>query len=444
MAKKDDIFDVALTKAVHQVQIEGLLEGAQIFLRKNKIIYCMEEKCFYRYDGKYYKKSYDEEIHGLLIEDEFVAMLAIAKRDVISRNIRILARINIDKFNSQDCLCMDNGILYPKDNRLIPHTPDIINTIRLPYEFNPEARCPLWEKSLDEIFENDKNKIRVLQEFIGYCLTRETHFEKALMFIGDGRNGKSTVLSVIESLVGEENCAALPLKYLDDPQHACLLLGKYININSEFGGKYVDFEDAFKTIVSGEAISVNPKYATMFRYRPFCKMIFAVNNFPHIEDKTGALYSRLMIISFDRIFKQEEQNKQLKYQLKAELSGVLNWAITGLQRLTERQDFAIDEYMKKVLLDLKSFNNPLFGFIDDCIDVTPGVESIKSDVYREYKEWCALNGFKPYGVNKFGMEFFRLLKGKIKDSKETWGERRRTWVNIKLVNGKSLPTGWQE
>ena len=151
-----------------------------------------------------------------------------------------------------------------------------------------------------------------------------------------------------------------------------------------------------------------------------------------------------MIISFDRIFKQEEQNKKLKFQLKAELPGILNWAIAGLQRLNERQDFAIDEYMKKILLELKSYNNPLIIFIDDCVEVTPGVETLKGDIYKEYKEWCALNGFKSYGSNKFGIEFFRLLKGKIKDSKETWGHRCRTWVNVKLRNGVSTPTEWQE
>ena len=445
MAKPKDILDKVIDYAQAAMPSEGMIEAAQIFLKKNKVIFCMEEKCFYQYNGCYYKRIHPEEIHGILISDPYLALLSIAKRDVIVRNISVLARKSIYDFNKENCLCLNNGIIYPLENKFITHTPDIINTICLPYNFDSEAVCPLWEKTLVEIFENDKNKIRVLQEFFGYCLTKDTHYEKALMLIGDGRNGKSTVLRVLEGLLGEENCAALSLKHIEDPRMACLLVDKYVNINSEFGGKYTDFEDAFKTIVSGEAISVNPKYATMFRHRPFCKMIFSVNTLPHIEDKTGALYSRLMIISFDRVFEEDEQNKRLKYQLPEELPGILNWVIKGLQNLYERKNFAVDEYMKKILHELRSYNNPIEGFIEDCISIQKESSTLKGEVYQSYRKWSVENGFRTAGANKFGAEFYRLLKGKTKkDEKETFEDQRRIWPNIVLKTHIAVDSGWGE
>src|SRR5258705_9295016 len=92
MAKSTDILDKIIKHAQTDIPEDGILEAARIFLSKYKIIYCMEQKSFYQYDGKYYRKSHDEEVQGLLLEDSFVSMLSLAKRESIAKNIRILAR----------------------------------------------------------------------------------------------------------------------------------------------------------------------------------------------------------------------------------------------------------------------------------------------------------------------------------------------------------------
>lgn len=162
----------------------------------------------------------------------------------------------------------------------------------------------------------------------------------------------------------------------------------------------------------------------------------AANIFPRITDHSSAFYKRLLLIPCDRIFSEEEQNKNLKSELKNELPGILNWAIDGLTRLNKRGMFKQYDFMKDAVEDLENDNNPINLFFNEHIEIAMGSETEKGDLYKKYKEWSDINKNYPLPHNKFSSCIFkRFHKQTPKDvqNKETG---KRIWRNIKYVHFK--------
>ena len=78
--------------------------------------------------------------------------------------------------------------------------------------------------------------------------------------------------------------------------------------------------------------------------------------------------------------------------MRAELPGILNWALDGLARLDERGEFtrpagAEDAY--RALVDLAS---PVQAFIRDRCIIAPDLEVSVGDFYKAWKAWAEDNG----------------------------------------------------
>ena len=85
--------------------------------------------------------------------------------------------------------------------RLLNHDPRHFSEIVLPYKYDPSATCPLWletlETSLAKVSDED-HRIDVFQEICGSALVpSDLRFEKFFVLVGDGGNGKSTVLKTL-------------------------------------------------------------------------------------------------------------------------------------------------------------------------------------------------------------------------------------------------------
>src|SRR5258708_15698495 len=353
-------------------------------------IYSLQEDKFYVYDDGYWCQLFEIEFLTIITRAfPGINSHPIATRKQIVDNFKLLASRRIKIFNQHQHLNFPQGELDVATKELREHHPDYYSTNRIPYNYNCNAICPLWEKSLLDIFEGSIDKVNTLQEFFGYCLTKDTRKEKALLLLGESRTGKSTILQGLRHIVGDDNCSFVALKYISHPQYTPMLINKLINIDTEVSGNALDFERDFKTITSGEPVNCNQKFVETFKFNPFCKMVMSANVFPRITDHSSAFYKRLIIIPCDRVFEENEQNINLKDELLKELSGILNWAIDGLHRLNERGRFEQKDFMKDAVNDLREESNPVETFFKDHIitDVSGGIEIEKGELYQYYREW---------------------------------------------------------
>ena len=305
--------------------------------------------------------------------------------------------------------CVENGMYSMEHDSLHEHAKDYFATYMFPVVYDPEhvPICERWIQFLEETIQTPE-VIAQVQEFFGYCLTPSTAFEKCLLCLGPGADGKSTMLKILRELVGPKNCAAVNIEDLDDQFQRSSLYGKLLNISTEVGSKAMESK-IFKAIVSGDSINAAFKHQDFFEFVPTCKMAFAGNRFPRVLDNTDGFFRKILPVSFKKQF-LTGGDKKLFDTLKSELSGIFNWALVGRERLWRNQEFTQCDETKRIMLDYRRSNNPVLCFAEDeCEfgDVNDKTfDTPKKDLYELYKKYCKEKGY----IHFSDENFFRELK----------------------------------
>jgi putative DNA primase/helicase len=302
----------------------------------------------------------------------------------------------------------------------IPHHFDHYSRSQLNIDFDATATPVRWLQFLDEVFGCDQDKdqkIALIQEMMGYLLLPTTRYEKAFWFIGNGSNGKSTLLNVIEQLVGSENVSAVPLNELAAKFSTVQLQGKLVNISGELDVNGKLNYGKMKSIVSGDLIECERKGQQGFTFRPYAKLITAMNHTPQIDDLSNGFFRRLIIIEFNRRFEEHEMDRSLITTLKGELAGILNWAISGVQRLEANKAFTIAESSVKALSGVEYSSDPILQFMTGW--EVGQLKTLKKEVYTSFKTFCDDHGIKRVAD---AITFGKRLRSLGIESKKSSGE----------------------
>jgi putative DNA primase/helicase len=299
---------------------------------------------------------------------------------------------NLGNPETVNCL---NGQLELEDGifQLRPHKREEYRTTQVPISYDPKASAKRFQRFLTEIFESDQDtddKIECLLQMIGYTLMSHSRHEKFIMLIGNGANGKSVLLAIIEALCGSTNVAGVqPSKFESSFQRAHLH-NKLANIVTELseGEKLADAE--LKSITSGEPVTVEHKYQHPFNMRPYSTCWFGTNHMPPTSDFSEALFRRAVIVTFNRTFQPHEQNPNLKDDLENELSGILNLALAAYARAL-KNGFTIPASAKQARDEWKLETNQVAQFVIDECDERPEAAENFSDLYRCYQGWAHRN-----------------------------------------------------
>jgi putative DNA primase/helicase len=375
-------------------------------------------KQLYEYESRYWKMSSVEFVEALAadmmgIEAE-TARVANAARLVYLRSLLPEDRSLNDHHH---LICFENGMLDisegPDAGTFYPHSPDYLATQMLPYRFDEAADCPLWKATLED-YHLSKSAQLQLQQFFGYCLTRETKYAKALLLKGDGADGKSVILNILRAIIGEENCSAVQMSRLEDPFERATLYGKLLNISTE-ENKGIFGSAIFKSAVSGDLMNASFKHKDFFQFRPYAKHAFASNFFPNVSDTSDGFYRRLLAIKFTRQFAEHEQDKNLEKKLLNERSGICNWAIAGLISLREMDGFAKSEESLEFLGEYRRHNNPVLSFTQEWCKTPAEGEDLRvsvDELYEAYCIFCTKDGYKKMQKNNFGETLRQVAKVK--------------------------------
>lgn len=302
----------------------------------------------------------------------------------------------------QNLINLQNGMYDFLEGNLLPHNPAYLSTIRIPVEYKKEATCP----TVDYFFESTlpADCVPIVEDLFGYALIPYVGFEKAFMFIGGGRNGKSTLLTLLEKFIGSENVSKIPLQELDENRFKrAELFGKLVNLFADLDARALKSSSYFKTVVSGDAIDAERKHEKPFFFRPFARLAYSANQLPFSYDKSLAYYARWIIIPFPHRFEGKKADKSLRYKITKpdELSGLLNMALVGLNRLFENQDFTESETVKDAVENYQKQNDPVAAFVIDCCDFVPEAEVKRTELYVAYTKYCKDCGYDSVPRNTF-------------------------------------------
>ncbi|MFW5987864.1 MAG: phage/plasmid primase, P4 family [bacterium] len=317
-----------------------------------------------------------------------------------------------------------NGMLDWKSGELKPHKPNYYSQFQLPIEYNPDATCPRWKKTLKEWVPEGQAR-QFLQEFTGYCLIPDTSMQKAIILHGSGRNGKSTFLNVLISLFGEDNLSNIPLHRFTGQAgrwETASIQDKLVNICSDIDAVYLKETGIIKTMIAGEPLRGEYKHGASFDFRPVVRLIFSANEIPRARDKSGAWYRRFEIIKFPNEFKNSDPGYDpfLEQKLKKELPGILNWALEGLQRFKRQGNFTESEAIQKAKNEYERQNDTVVAFVEDCTEFPVDCYEVCQKVFNSYKQYCENAGLKFTSRKTFTSKLKDLgfeVKNKWKESK---------------------------
>jgi putative DNA primase/helicase len=394
----------------------------------------------YVYKDGYYQRTGEE----VLINEAKKLLGEKAKTYYINE---ALFMVKASTFTEPSNVCEDlnlinvkNGLYNITTKQLEPHTPDKFITYQIPVELNPAADCPEIKRFIAEIVIPDD--VKIIQELTGYCLYREYFIHKAFMLVGDGANGKSTLIGLLENFLGHENISSISLQDLDSsPFAAHTLYGKLANMHHDLPARALNHTGMFKSLTGNDVISADVKFRpSPLMFTNYAKMIFAMNKVPISKDVTSAFFRRLIFINFPNKFEGDKMdpNKLKKISTPEEMSGFLNWALEGLLRIIEQGAFSYSATTDEIHDKYERLSSPITAFIKDHVVSSSQDYITKEDLYSNFVEYCQSNKLPTVINSAFSKELLANISNVRTERVTHNGQRKMAWRGIRFATVSDL------
>ncbi len=340
---------------------------------------------------------------------------------------------------------LNNGVLDIRTRTLLPHDSKYLFFQKFPVNYSEEADCPNIKKFLLEVFKDEENKIMLSQELFGYTLYRRYFIKKAVNLLGKGDTGKTTFINVVIAFVGRNNISGISLQQLcSDKFAAANLYGKHLNIYDDLPFDNVKDNGKFKIATGGGVITGEKKFYDQFVFENYAKLLFACNKIPEVDDANdNAYFNRWIILEFNRVFSSSEQNKQLINRLTTpeELSGLLNFALDGLDRLLDREKFSYEKEVQEIKAEMSLSSSPIAKFSYECLEFEKDGWISKEKMHSVFIDYTQANNMPADTIEEFGRALpkfadYTYTSRKQMINPETARPKQFTgWRNVKFKDG---------
>lgn len=386
------------------------------------------------YKDGYYIKG--EKVLHVIFDNEFKSNATPGNLTLFLSYMRANSYVDRKKFISPENLInFKNGVVDSSTRKIYDHSPDYNFLYKLDIDFNKDAKCPNTEKFLRSIVS--EKDYSCLTEMIGYTLMSGMKFRNLFILVGTGSNGKSMFMKLLEYLVGEENCSHVAMQSLSDNRFASSsLYGKKANICADIPSSSINETGILKQLTGGDKLMAEEKGKKCFFFQNEAKIFFSCNELPDIKDKTTAMWERIVLIEFPNEFKDNNEDKDmlLKITTSDELSGLLNIALNGIERLkiykklTYDHDTTMDRWY-----NFKNSRNVLNSFIKDCIVFDDDKNVSKKDAFILYNSYCSSYNIIPISSKMFNIKMKAYLNQEDDYRPEDEdGKRERVWKGIRI------------
>ena len=290
-----------------------------------------------------------------------------------------------------------NGVVDLATGELVPHADRRVRewllTKMAPVEYDPRAGCPRWMQFLDEVFAGDATKISYMQKSIGYTLTGAVTEKAMFFFHGGGNNGKTTLLEIIRSVFGDYagtiDIDTLMKDRTDDYSLRMIatMHGKRLVTASEASENSRLNEALIKRLTGMNQLVGRPIYGKSFTFEPEFKLYIDANHRPTIRGTDDAIWIRMRLIPFDVQFSKDQIDKDLWRKLRAELPGILAWAVAGCLAW-QRDGLETPASITKAVASYRSEQDLVGEFLADRTDPDPIAIIPAKDLYTDFRTWC--------------------------------------------------------
>ena len=435
------------------------LGNAERFVLWNgdKVKYCVLEKLWYVWDGKHWKQDEKKHIETLgasavrriLVEASDPSLNKLERDDLIkharlSENItrinamlslsHCMTAVHLNDFDTHPMLFnVANGTVDLTTGKLLPHEPAALHSKISDIAYDPNAKCPNWLKFIDWVFQGDKETELFIQKAIGYSLTGKIDEQCLFVLHGDGSNGKSTFIDIINKLLGDYGAVAAPeiLVKRRAEQHPTEIAGlkgkRFVAVNETEKGRSLD-ENRVKMVTGEEKITSRFMRGDFFTFIQEYSFWLSTNNRPNIKGTDKGIWRRIRLVPFDNTIDDKLIDKQLREKLTQEICGILIWAIEGCLKW-QREGLGMPSAMKWAVDEYRNEQDALGRFIDERCELKADARAKTTELYKAYQAWCDENGERAENTAEFGKS---IKKRGFKQHRGSKG--MRFYLGISLVD----------
>jgi len=300
---------------------------------------------------------------------------------------------------------VQNGTLDLRTGELRPHDRADLLTKLAPVTFDDGARCPRWDEFLQTVLAGEAELIEFLQTAVGYTLTGHTSEQCMMLLTGDGANGKSTFLEVVGAMAGDYADKADSSTFMARsaqagsarPDLARLRGARYVHAAEvEQGARFA--EVFVKQATGGDTLVARPLYKDEFEFQPQFTIWIGANSRPEIRGTDHAIWRRIREVPFT--VKITKPDKRLPEKLRAELPGILNWALAGCKRWYA-DGLPLPDAVRVATQDYRTSQDTVGQFIEACCQLHGEASIAAAELYEAYSSHCTEEGLEPLARPQF-------------------------------------------
>jgi putative DNA primase/helicase len=305
-----------------------------------------------------------------------------------------------------------NGVIELQSQSFRERTKADLCMRQSPIVYDPDAIAPLWVSALNKYFCGDQELIDFFQAALGMTLTSDTSQQALFFNQGGGENGKDTVFTVINYIMGNywQNVSFDTFVTANHTEHRndlAVLSGavRMVTAAESTDGHSLD-EAVIKQVTGCSPVTCRHILGKPFTYVPQYKLWFMSNYEPVIKGQDWGIWRRVKRIPWDYTIKSEEKDESFSAKLKAEAPGILNWMLAGLKRYIELGHRlppckAVDAATTKYREDMDVIGR----FEKERLTFSAGAIALGPSLYHAYSRWCKRNSFYPMNSRKFYADF---------------------------------------
>lgn len=299
-----------------------------------------------------------------------------------------------------------NGTLDLRTGTLHPHRREDLVTELAPAAYDAHATCPMWDKFLHRVLNDDEALIGFLRRAVGYGLTGDTTEQVLFFLYGSGANGKGTFLVALQEMLGDYAKQAAPEVLLvhrgeQHPTGVADLLGARFVVAAEVEQGKAFAESLVKQLTGGDRLKARLMRQDCFEFSATHKIFLAANHKPIVYGTDYAIWRRIRLVPFTVTIPPEERDPHLVAKLRTEWPGILAWAVRGCREWQER-GLGVPGAVKAATEAYQAEMDTLGEFIAARCDTESGCKATAKELYDSYTYWCEAEGGEPITQRAFG------------------------------------------
>lgn len=426
LSSLSDRFPAMVLKSIQKAADSAPTESQIVdeIIAKHNIIY-VDQVGFYEWDSKVWRKT-SEGVVKNYADALYGKRFATAQRVNAVCNLLKSRTICSVAFDRNPVMTFQNGTLEIDTGRFRGFSQTDYCSIIMDYDYDANAQCQTWCQFIQDVTDEDPYREDVLQTLAGYVLFPDCRYQQVFMLVGNGGNGKSVYLEIIQKLFGDTNVTHVEPTGLAQEFQRIRLKDSLLNIGSDINSDFSkgEIREWLLKIADGTSVQACYKGMTHVDFIPRCKLVYACNAMPTAEIVNG-LNRRLRFIEFPCQYvetpdpanpRQKQRDVNLIPKLLEELPGIFNWAYAGYKMLKTVNYFTDTPEQGELLRLFEQTSNPVMVFCED-FDSSFNGSITRTEIYGWYRDWCDETGHKALSREKFLPRFRECLGERITDER---------------------------